>query len=259
MIFEIEDFCVSYGATPVIRSLSDHWPKGEVTALIGCNGAGKSTLLKAVAGLIPAQGALTLAGRPMALAEQRRAIAYMPQETGATSSLSVLEVILLGRLGALGMRVPGTVVDEAMEALSVFGLTSLQTRRLDEISGGQRQLVYLSQAVFRQPEILLLDEPTAALDLRHQLLVLERLRQHAQQTGTIVAMAMHDLNLAAQYADRLIGLKDGRKIASGAAEQVLTPGNLEIMYGIEAEVSRGRSGQLQVYPLRTTSSAPILP
>lgn len=256
MSFGITDFSVSYGATPVIRSLSDQWPMGQITALIGCNGAGKSTLLKALAGLQPSTGTLHLGGAPMSTADCRCTIAYMPQDTSATSSLTVLEVVLLGRLGTLGMRVPASLVTEAMSALSVFGLSPLQTRRLDEISGGQRQLVFLSQALFREPRIMLLDEPTAALDLRHQLLVLEQLQRHARRTGTIIAVAMHDLNLAAQFADRLIGLKGGKRIASGPAYQVLTPANLKAMYGIEADVTQGVHGQLQVFPIRASEQAP---
>lgn len=250
MSFSIEDLNVSYGVTPVIHSLSDAWPDGQITALIGCNGVGKSTFLKALAGLTPSTGTLRLDGAVMSQADCRHHIAYMPQDTSASSSLTVLEVVLLGRLGTLGMRVPASLVDNAMSALSVFGLIPLQTRRLDEISGGQRQLVYLSQALFREPRVLLLDEPTAALDLRHQLMVLERLRLHAEQNGTVIGVAMHDLNLAAQFADRLIGLQGGRKITAGLAEHVLTPANLKAMYGIDADVSRGVFGQLQVVPLR---------
>ena len=136
-------------------------------------------------------------------------IAYMPQDTSAHSSLTVLEVVLLGRLNSLGLNLPKGLANEALEALDAFGLSSLQTRQLDEISGGQRQLVFLAQALFRQPRVLLLDEPTAALDLRHQLLVLERLRLIARKTGTIIGMAMHDLNLAAQYSDHVLGLGGG--------------------------------------------------
>ena len=164
----------------------------------------------------------------------------------------MLEVVLLGRLGALGMRVPAGLADAALEALAVFGLAPLQGRRLDDISGGQRQLVFLSQALFRDPRVLLLDEPTAALDLRHQLLVLDRLRLHAAATGTVVAMAMHDLNLAAQYSGRLLGLKDGRAIAAGPAGDVLTPANLALMYGIEAEVAPTSGGKVQVLALRAS-------
>ena len=259
MSFDITELSVCYGATPVISSLSDQWPEAQVTALIGCNGAGKSTLLQAFAGLLPMTGSLQLAGAPISVADCRRQIAYMPQDTSATSSLTVLEVVLLGRLGKLGMRVPPSLVDEAMSALSIFGLIPLHKKCLDEISGGQRQLVFLSQALFREPKVLLLDEPTAALDLRHQLLVLEQIRLHARQNGTIIGVAMHDLNLAAQFADRLIGLQGGKKITAGPAEEVLTPANLKTMYGIDADVTRGAYGQLQVFPLRASQhKAPSL-
>lgn len=250
MSLKIENLTVAYGAHTIIRSLDDHWPEGQITALIGCNGAGKSTFLRALAGLVPMQGNTSISGSGISAEERRRMIAYMPQDTSAHSSLTVLEVVLLGRLGSLGLRLPTGLADEALEALDVFGLAPLQTRQLDEISGGQRQLVFLAQALFRQPRVLLLDEPTAALDLRHQLLVLERLRQIARKSGTIIGMAMHDLNLAAQYSDRIIGLNDGRKIASGPAVEVLTPEILRVMYGIEAQVTRGEGNQLQVLPLR---------
>jgi iron complex transport system ATP-binding protein len=249
----IEALSASYGTTSVIRHVSDTWQSGTVTALIGCNGAGKSTLLKAVAGLLPALGTVKLHGTPLKNAERGHEIAYMPQETGAASSLTVLEVVLLGRLRSLGMRLPRNLIAEAVTALDTFGLAPLQTRRLDEISGGQRQLVFLTQALFRAPRVLLLDEPTAALDLRHQLLVLDRFRHLAASTGMIVAMALHDLNLAAQFADRLIGLRDGELRAAGAAEDVLTRDNLAAMYGIEADVIRLGNARLQVMPLRATS------
>ncbi|WP_306152841.1 ABC transporter ATP-binding protein [Roseovarius sp. MMSF_3281] len=255
MTLFIDTLCVRYGAAPVIRDVTDTWRDGEVTALIGCNGAGKSTLLKAVAGLLPAQGTVRLDGIPLPPADRGRHIAYMPQETGAASSLTVLEVVLLGRLRSLSMRLPSALIAKAVTALDTFGLAHLQTRRLDELSGGQRQLVFLTQALFRAPRVLLLDEPTAALDLRHQLLVLERLRHLAASTGTIVAMALHDLNLAAQFTDRLIALHGGEFRAAGAAEDVLNRDNLAAMYGIEADVLRLGNARLQVMPLRATTKA----
>ena len=250
MTLRIDALGVCYGASPIIRHFSDTWRGGELTALIGCNGAGKSTLLKALAGLLPASGGVSLDGAGLRVDERGARIAYMPQETGATSSLTVLEVVLLGRLRSLGMRVPAGLIAEAVGALDAFGLAALQTRRIDEISGGQRQLVFLTQAVFRAPRVLLLDEPTAALDLRHQLLVLESLRNLAASTGTIIAMALHDLNLAAQFADRLVALHDGALRAAGRAEEVLTGPNLMDIYGIEADVVRVAGARLQVMPLR---------
>ncbi|OIQ46003.1 MAG: hypothetical protein BM558_01455 [Roseobacter sp. MedPE-SW] len=115
--------------------------------------------------------------------------------------------------------------------------------------GGVAQ-VFLAQALFRQPRVLLLGEPTAALDLRHLLLVLERLRLIASQNGTIIGMAMHDLNFAAQYSDHVLGLDGGRKIASGAPAKVLTPETLRIMYRIEAQVPQDAGSPQQILPLR---------
>ncbi len=250
MSVHIKTLTVAYGKTQVIRGFDDHWQEGQITALIGCNGAGKSSLLRALAGLGPMQGAVAVAGVALSPEEQRRQIAYMPQDTSAQSSLTVLEVVLLGRLGSLGMRLPAGIADEAMAALETFGLAALQARQLDEISGGQRQLVFLTQALFRQPRVLLLDEPTAALDLRHQLLVLERLQQVARQRGTIVGVAMHDLNLAAQYADRIVGLNGGHKTASGPPVEVLTAENLKAMYGIEATITLDAQNHPQVRPIR---------
>ena len=248
MSLQIENLFVAYDKTPVIHAFGDQWPEGQITALIGCNGAGKSTLLRALAGLGPMQGNLSIAGRPLTPEDQRQQVAYMPQDTSAQSSLTVLEVVLLGRLGSLGLRLPPGIAQEAMEALDTFGLTSLHARQLDEISGGQRQLVFLTQALFRQPRVLLLDEPTAALDLRHQLLVLDRLHRVSRQNGTIVGMAMHDLNLAAQYADRIVGLHNGERIASGLAAEVLTADNLCIMYGIDAKVTLDAQNRPRSYP-----------
>lgn len=250
MSLKFKNLTVSYGKTDVIQGLSDTWLAGQVTALIGSNGAGKSTLLRALAGLSSMHGQVSIDEQTLGSQDQRHHIAYMPQDTSAQSSLTVLEVVLLGRLGRLGLRLPATLVDEAMAALESFGLTSLHARQLGEISGGQRQLVLLTQALFRRPKVLLLDEPTAALDLRHQLLVLERLRDVARQSDTVIGMALHDLNLAAQYADRIIGLYQGNKIAAGQATDVLTEDNLQRMYGIKASVTQSENHQVFVLPLR---------
>ena len=250
MSLTLKNLTASYRSSPVIRDVSDTWSAGEVTAVIGCNGAGKSTLFKAIAGLHPMRGDITLSGQLMPLTQRRQSIAYMPQDTSASTSLTVLEVVLLGKLETLGIRVAPDLVDTALAALDVFGLIPLHTRTLDALSGGQRQLVYLAQALFRAPQVLLLDEPTAALDLRHQLLVLERVRSFARDTGTVVAIAMHDLTLAAQFSDRLISLHNGGVAAAGPAETVLTPDLLKKLYGIQADVEIASSGRLQVTPLR---------
>lgn len=250
MSFAFENICVRYGPATVITSVSASIETGRVTALIGPNGAGKSSLLKAVAGLVPSDGSVSFEGKPLAGKQRHETIAYMPQDIGASSSLTLIEVVLLGRLRSLGLSVPRTLVVQAETALDRFGLASLQSRTLDAVSGGQRQLVYLAQAIFREPQMLLLDEPTAALDLRHQLVVLETVRAHAAEHGIAVIVAMHDLSLAAQFCDHFLCLAHGAIDADGPAAEVLRAERLARLYGVEAEVEAARSGHLRIVPIR---------
>ncbi len=234
-------------------------PSGSVTALIGPNGTGKSTLLRAIAGLHAHAGSVTIGACTVDRVERRAAIAYMPQDNTATSSLTAIEVVLLGRLRSLGLRVPGTLVEEAEAMLARFGVATLAGRTLDAISGGQRQLVFLAQALFRQPRVLLLDEPTASLDLRHQLLVLEAVSEAAKKDRIVVAVAMHDLSLAAQFADSFILLSGGRVEATGSARDVLVPDRLARVFGVQTEVVVGGDGKPRVVPLRPSPQRPDAP
>lgn len=252
MSLNIENLSAAYREIPVLSDVNDTWPSGQITGVIGPNGAGKSTLLKAVAGLIPSQGTCVLSEAVLTKNTRRSQIAYMAQDTGALSSLTVIEVVLLGRLGSLGLTIPRQYRDDALQRLDAFGLCDLHTRTLDAISGGQRQLVYLAQALFRNPQVLLLDEPTAALDLRHQLLVLEHVRRYAQDTGAIVAVALHDLTLASHFSDRLVAIAAGGIFARGAPADVLTPELMQHLYGVEAEIGAGPSGRLHVVPTATS-------
>lgn len=247
----VSDLGVDYGPVTILRDLNFKQSPGTFTALLGPNGTGKTSLLKAIAGITQAAGNISL-GDDKNLSQQQRAglIAYMPQDTGATSSLTVIEVILLGRLRSLGLKVPDTLHAEAAHMLTGFGLQTLETRTLDEISGGQRQLVYLAQCLFRNPKILLLDEPTAALDLRHQLIVLDRIVEHCRQNDTIAIAAMHDLSLAAKCADRLICMSQGKIVADGSPSTVLSTALISELYGVEAEIVTGSNGLLHVTPLR---------
>lgn len=250
MSLDLRDISVRFGRVRVLEGITAGLAAGEVTALIGPNGAGKSTLLRAAAGLLPASGAVLLDGRAAAPDARRAAVAYMPQDTSAVSSLTLLEVVLLGRLRSLGLRLPAGLVAEAETELSRFGLAALADRTLDAVSGGQRQLVYLAQALFRRPRVLLLDEPTAALDLRHQLVVLDTVRRTARQHGVVVAAAMHDLSLAARFADTVLCLCGGRLDATGTPSEVLSPERLRRVYGVEAELLADSDGRPHVSPLR---------
>ncbi len=250
-MLNITDVSVSYGSVNILKDINFSLPAGSVTALLGPNGTGKSSLLKAIAGLTPSTGSIGLEQhKNLSHAERASTIAYMPQDTGATSSLTVLEVILLGKLKSLGLRVPQELQNQAGKVLAEFGLLNLQDRTLDAISGGQRQLVFLAQSLFRNPKVLLLDEPTAALDLRHQLIVLDRVVKHCKENGTIAIAAMHDLSLAARCSDRMICLHSGSIIAEGKPADILTAESVEKLYGVEADIITGADGILHITPLR---------
>jgi len=246
----IDDLEAGYGALRVIAGASATVPAGDLTVLIGPNGAGKSTFLKALAGLVNATGQVSVHGIDLPAEQRRKAIAYMPQDTGASSSLTVLEVVLLGRLRSLGLSVPEILPREALLLLQRFGIEDLQHRTLDALSGGQRQLVFLAQALFREPQVLLLDEPTAALDLRHQLVVLNAVRDHARSHGIVAIAAMHDLGLAAQFASRIICLSGGNVAAAGTSREVLTEERLRSVYGVETAIADTPTGFLSITPLR---------
>ena len=257
MSLTLQNVTVGYRHMTVIDNVVCRFPAGQLTALIGPNGVGKSTLLKAIAGLLPCSGNMALNKAVLSHKDRHRQVFYMPQDSGVSSTLTAIEVILLARLGHLSLSVPRDIIAAAEAVLQSFGLAALQDRPLNSVSGGQRQLIYVAQAMFRAPGVLLLDEPTAALDLRHQLLVMETVRRQARQHNIIVGVAMHDLSLAAQFADQIICLQAGAIESSGPAENVLLADRLRRLYGVETEVDRRSNGQLRVTPIRSIAQKPI--
>lgn len=249
-MLEIENLSVTRDGKPILSDLSFSLRAGEMTALLGPNGCGKTTLLQALAGILPASGTLRFDGTvfPWGRA-QRRLFSYMPQDGGAVSALTVIEVVLLGRLSSLGMRVPRPLLDEAAAMLETFGLLPLVGRGLGMLSGGQRQMVFLAQALFAEPKVLLLDEPTSALDLRHQLIVLEHVRRICKARGIIAVAALHDLSQAARHAGRVVCLADGGILAHGPPADVLDEALLRQLYKVHVEVVYGPHGTLHITPV----------
>ncbi|MEM8755874.1 MAG: ABC transporter ATP-binding protein [Pseudomonadota bacterium] len=245
MTLSIRDLTVGYGGTDVLTDVAFDAPRGRLTALIGANGAGKSTLLKAIAGIARTTGAVMLDGAPF---DAREHVAYMPQDTSAASGLTMLETVMLGRLRNLGWSTPRSVIEDAAALLDRFGLAALAERPLHSVSGGQRQLAFLAQALLRRPRALLLDEPTAALDLRHQLLVLEAVRADAESRDVVVIAAMHDLGLVAQFADHIVCISGGSVVGADAPEALLTDELIAATYGVAAEVARTERG-LRITPI----------
>ncbi|MEM7732169.1 MAG: ABC transporter ATP-binding protein [Pseudomonadota bacterium] len=249
MSLSSENLSISHGSVTVLRDVNLQLRDGEITGLIGPNGVGKSSLLKVLAGLAKGAGTVSRQGAALSEAKRREIVAYMPQDSSAGSSLTLTEVVLLGKLGSLGLRVSPALVAGVEDILSDFGLGALSHRTLDAVSGGQRQLTYLAQALFREPRILLLDEPTAALDLRHQLLVFDTLKRLARDKNIAIAVAVHDLSLAAQFCDQVMCLAGGTLDAFGPPADVLTTDRLARVYGIEAEVTQDKN-RLRIAALR---------
>lgn len=248
----IERLSAGYPRRRVIEGLTlDPFPEGRITALVGPNAAGKSTLMLALAGLIRATGAVRLGRRDilgMTVAERAGVVTFMPQALPQGVALSALESVMasLKASPVTGSETGGPRIREcAFAALERLSIGDIALEPLNRLSGGQRQLVSLAQAVIREPRVLLLDEPTSALDLRHQTQVMGLVRTLASE-GKVVVIVLHDLTLAARWADHIVVLSDGAAAAQGDPEQAITPGMLARVYGVEAQVERSALGHLQI-------------
>jgi iron complex transport system ATP-binding protein len=250
----IEGVSVTLGGVRVVDGVDATVAEGEWVALIGPNGAGKTTLLRAVARLLPFEGSIALHGRPtsdMRRAELSRLLAVVPQEPSTPPWLTVAEYVLLGRTPHLGALAKECRRDReaAARALARFDLLGYRDRPLGTLSGGERQRVVVARALAQEAGIVVLDEPTAALDIGHQQQALELLDQLRGESGLTLVTAMHDLTLAAQYADRMVLLDRGRIVADGAPVDVLTTATLARHYNAAVDVvAHGR--RVAVVPRR---------
>ncbi|HSJ97863.1 MAG TPA: ABC transporter ATP-binding protein [Myxococcota bacterium] len=250
------------GARCVLAGVDLDVAPGEVVGLLGRNGAGKTTLLRVAAGLAtPDAGTVALDGRPLAALgrrERARAVALVPQETHFPFPYSVAEVVLMGRaphLGWLGFERRHDL-DTARAAMTQLGIDALAERSVLALSGGERQLTVVARALAQEPRLLLLDEPTAFLDLRHRLEVLARVRAFAAGGGAALVVS-HDLGVAARACDRLALLAGGRIVAAGLPSEVLTPALLREAFAIEADVLTTADGHPVVVPRPLASSASV--
>ena len=240
MYFGFDRITAAYGRgkPSVLRELTLPIAQGEIVALLGPNGCGKSTLLRTVPRLLRSQsGRVIYRDAPLSLLSPRKAaqkIAYLAQSHTAPPDLPVRTLVGYGRYphGHDAARDAAILND----TLKRTGLTGLADRPLSALSGGERQRAWIAMAVCQQPEILLLDEPTTHLDIGYQLEVLELVRSLRDELGITVLMVLHDLNLAARYADRLCAMRDGRIVADGSPRSVLSAAMLRDVFGISADI-----------------------
>lgn len=224
----------------IVPELSLSLSRGAIHCLVGPNGCGKSTLLKALAGVLtPLSGRVCLEGRELAQWGHRplaRRLALLPQNPEAPEDITVRQLVAHGRFPHQGLFGRSSAADRAAvaDALALTGMAGLQNREFQALSGGERQRAWVALALAQQADYLLLDEPTTFLDIGHQLEVLSLLRQLNRDRGLTVAMVLHDLNQASEYADRLLVMDQGRLQADGRPAEVLTPALLRRVFGIEA-------------------------
>lgn len=241
-MLSIEDVTLRYEARTVLRDVSLSVSTGEVLALIGPNGVGKSTLIRAISGsLKPLSGRVAVEGRDvyqLRVEERAQLIAVVPQAVRLPEAFSVFETVLMGRTPYLGWLGRESEKDRSavQSALECTNTAELIDRPLGELSGGEQQRVLIARALAQSARTLLLDEPTAHLDLKHQASVLSLVRSLAHDENHAVLVALHDLNLAAQYADRVALLSNGAVAAIGTPEEVLTADNLSPAYGLHITV-----------------------
>jgi iron complex transport system ATP-binding protein len=223
--------------------------RGEVVALVGPNGAGKTTLLRALAALVPAEGRILLQGRALDACsprERARGIAYLPQGHVFHWPVPVEAVVALGRHPHADLFSPSSAADRTAvrRALAATGIESLAGRSIATLSGGERARVALARALATEAPVLLTDEPTASLDPRHQLIVMALLRK-AAQNGAVLAV-VHDLLLAARFADRVLVMDNGRLVADGPPAQALAADQVAKVFGVETITVAGRDGDLTI-------------
>ncbi|PHM33058.1 ABC transporter ATP-binding protein [Xenorhabdus innexi] len=246
---KISRFTAGYTKHPVIENLDvTPLPRGKITVLLGPNGSGKSTLLRSLAGLNKADGALLLDGQDlmqMSFAQRAQNVVYLPQSLPAGVHLHVLESVIVAQRASGG--VSGDQCEqEVMELLRQLGIEHLALSYLDQLSGGQKQLVGLAQSLIRKPALLLLDEPLSALDLNYQYHVMDLVARETRRRNIITVVVVHDINIALRHGDHILMLKEGELISEGLPEQVITSDSLAQVYGVKGRIERCSQGVPQV-------------
>jgi ABC-type cobalamin/Fe3+-siderophores transport system ATPase subunit len=256
-MIEIRDLRVTRGKREVVHGVSLDVPAGSWVSIVGPNGAGKSSMLLAVAALLPAAGDVAIGGRPvrdLRARERARLVALVPQQPVIPDALTVAEYVLLGRTPHLSMfgSEAGRDHELADRILAKVDLAWAADRLVPTLSGGEFHRAVVGRALAQEARVLLLDEPTSGLDLGHQVQVLELVDALRRSDGITVVSAMHDLTLAARYADRVALLVEGELVAEGSPDDVFRPELLERHYGVPVHVLRGPGGELIVAPADAT-------
>ncbi|ECC6918453.1 ABC transporter ATP-binding protein [Salmonella enterica] len=235
----LSHFSAGYSGKRIISDLTvPLLPRGKITVLLGPNGSGKSTLLRAMAGLNPSRGELWLDDTSLMdlhFSQRAEKVIYLPQTLPVGVHLHVLESIIVSQRASGGVYRDNKQV-EVMALLRQLGIAHLALNYLDQLSGGQKQLVGLAQSLIRTPSLLLLDEPLSALDLNYQFHVMELIARETRRRNMVTIVVVHDINTALRHGDHILILKQGEMVANGVPEDVITEENLAAVYGVKARI-----------------------
>ena len=253
MKLKVKDVEFRYASVPILKDVCIELAASEMLGVVGPNGAGKSTLIRCIDRILkPQRGSILLDEREikeMSRMDLAKKMGYIPQSSAQVFPATVFDTVLMGRRPHIGWRSSEKDMKKVLETLQLLNIKTFAMRDINELSGGQQQKVFIARALTQEPDVLLLDEPTSNLDIKHQLEVMDIIKNIVREKGIAAIMAIHDLNLASRYADRIIMMNSGEIFSAGDPVSVLTPESIKRVYGVEAEVNNNH-GQPYIVPIR---------
>jgi len=252
----IKNLTFSYNSHMILDDINLVIENSEILSLVGPNGSGKTTLIKCIDRILKPKGSILLDGQEierMSRQDVARKIGYVPQSSSSLLATTVFDTVLMGRRPHIGWKVGEADLEKVAEVLEKLKLDDLAMRDFSQLSGGQKQKVLIARALAQEPAVLLLDEPTSNLDMLHQLEVMETVSTLVKEKKISAVMAIHDLNLASRFSDKLVMLKKGKIYAAGGPKALLNEYNIGNVYGIEAMILNAL-GRPYIVPIRSSST-----
>lgn len=254
MRMSVRNLVQGYGSKTILDDLSFDVDTGEVLALLGPNGSGKSTLIKTICNIMePRSGQILIDETPIEdidITDLAKIVSYVPQSTAAATYTTVMDTVLLGRKPYVTWSYRQKDIDYALDAMKAMRIIGYSSRDVSDLSGGQRQRVFLARSLAQCPSFFIFDEPTSALDLKHQMNTMIKMREVVHDKGAGMVIALHDINLAMNYSDKVLMLKNGKIFAYGTPDETITEENIRAVYGVESRImeAEGRRFILPMSP-----------
>ena len=254
MRMSVRNLVQGYGSKTILDDISFDVDTGEVLALLGPNGSGKSTLIKTICNIMePRSGQILIDETPIEdidITDLAKIVSYVPQSTAAATYTTVMDTVLLGRKPYVTWSYRQKDIDYTLDAMKAMRIIGYSSRDVSDLSGGQRQRVFLARSLAQCPSFFIFDEPTSALDLKHQMNTMIKMREVVHDKGAGMVIALHDINLAMNYSDKVLMLKNGKIFAYGTPDETITEENIRAVYGVESRImeAEGRRFILPMSP-----------